>query len=242
MRTKMCVLPAGSAWWNKQRPPAAESLWAFALKSALPYLENRLWDPVPDLPHPPARKPTALTLDDERWGELCSEVAPLPQTSPALPPSPATPASPDPPSPRESSGQDLGVQHRPAPNPPDRCPSPHGEQSAGPRGCSPPPQPFPCRREEAASTPSEGRLSVGGRQKDDTRAGSRPTCTQRWAVSGSSGPPGEEEEVQKSVAAGGGGLRSCPMCLLQFPDGFSQMDCDSHLAQCLSEMNVDMTW
>ncbi|KAJ3587146.1 hypothetical protein NHX12_013536, partial [Muraenolepis orangiensis] len=27
-----------------------------------------------------------------------------------------------------------------------------------------------------------------------------------------------------------------------FPLWFSQMDCDSHLAQCLSEMNVDIAW
>ncbi|XP_061759102.1 Fanconi anemia core complex-associated protein 20 [Nerophis ophidion] len=37
-------------------------------------------------------------------------------------------------------------------------------------------------------------------------------------------------------------LRSCPMCLQVFPVSFSQMDCDGHLAQCLSDMNVDMAW
>ncbi|XP_076597948.1 uncharacterized protein LOC143327479 [Chaetodon auriga] len=59
----------------------------------------------------------------------------------------------------------------------------------------------------------------------------------------------EEEEAQRSVrgdgaaaGGGGGGLQSCPMCLLVFPAGFTQMDCDGHLAQCLSEVNVDMTW
>ncbi|KAG7520151.1 Fanconi anemia core complex-associated protein 20 [Solea senegalensis] len=63
----------------------------------------------------------------------------------------------------------------------------------------------------------------------------------------------EDEEEQRTVrgdegaAAGGGGgggerMQSCPMCLLVFPVGFTQMDCDGHLAQCLSEMNMDMTW
>ncbi|KAG9270150.1 hypothetical protein AMEX_G15068 [Astyanax mexicanus] len=37
-------------------------------------------------------------------------------------------------------------------------------------------------------------------------------------------------------------LECCPMCLMPFPAGFSQMDCDGHLAQCLSEMNMDMVW
>ncbi|XP_018592055.1 Fanconi anemia core complex-associated protein 20 [Scleropages formosus] len=41
---------------------------------------------------------------------------------------------------------------------------------------------------------------------------------------------------------GGDSLESCPMCLMRFPAGFSQMDCDSHLAKCLSEMNEDITW
>ncbi|KAL1020785.1 hypothetical protein UPYG_G00004630 [Umbra pygmaea] len=41
---------------------------------------------------------------------------------------------------------------------------------------------------------------------------------------------------------GGGTLQRCPMCLLHFPAGFSQMDRDTHLAKCLSEMTVDITW
>nr|XP_055023133.1 uncharacterized protein si:ch73-70k4.1 [Misgurnus anguillicaudatus] len=37
-------------------------------------------------------------------------------------------------------------------------------------------------------------------------------------------------------------LECCPMCLMPFPAGFSQMECDGHLAQCLSEMNADIVW
>ncbi|XP_029290931.1 uncharacterized protein si:ch73-70k4.1 isoform X2 [Cottoperca gobio] len=53
-----------------------------------------------------------------------------------------------------------------------------------------------------------------------------------------------KEEVQRSDggAAGGAGLQSCPICLLVFHVGSTQMDCDGHLAQCLSEANMDMTW
>ncbi|XP_066547327.1 uncharacterized protein LOC136713973 isoform X2 [Amia ocellicauda] len=43
-------------------------------------------------------------------------------------------------------------------------------------------------------------------------------------------------------SGGGAIIQSCPMCLVPFPAGFTQMDCDSHLAQCLSEMNEDITW
>ncbi|KAM4703442.1 Fanconi anemia core complex-associated protein 20 [Rhinophrynus dorsalis] len=39
-----------------------------------------------------------------------------------------------------------------------------------------------------------------------------------------------------------GALENCPMCLKQFPKGSSQLDIDSHLAQCLSESTVDVIW
>ncbi|XP_026851922.2 uncharacterized protein si:ch73-70k4.1 [Electrophorus electricus] len=52
--------------------------------------------------------------------------------------------------------------------------------------------------------------------------------------------------VGKSEGSGpgleGAGLECCPMCLMLFPEGFSQMECDSHLARCLSDMNGDMAW
>ncbi|CAH2320001.1 Fanconi anemia core complex-associated 20 [Pelobates cultripes] len=37
-------------------------------------------------------------------------------------------------------------------------------------------------------------------------------------------------------------LENCPMCLKQFSKGLSQLDIDSHLAQCLSEATVDVIW
>ncbi|XP_075045677.1 Fanconi anemia core complex-associated protein 20 isoform X2 [Mixophyes fleayi] len=39
-----------------------------------------------------------------------------------------------------------------------------------------------------------------------------------------------------------GSLENCPICLTQFPKRFSQLDMDSHLAQCLSETTVDVVW
>nr|XP_061802199.1 Fanconi anemia core complex-associated protein 20-like [Nerophis lumbriciformis] len=58
----------------------------------------------------------------------------------------------------------------------------------------------------------------------------------------------ESEENEEKVIDSKSGeqaqekLNSCPMCLLVFPVEASQMDRDCHLAQCLSEMNVDMSW
>ncbi|XP_041129113.1 uncharacterized protein si:ch73-70k4.1 [Polyodon spathula] len=37
-------------------------------------------------------------------------------------------------------------------------------------------------------------------------------------------------------------IESCPMCLQQFPAGFTQLETDCHLAKCLSEMNEDIEW
>ncbi|XP_069771666.1 uncharacterized protein [Narcine bancroftii] len=37
-------------------------------------------------------------------------------------------------------------------------------------------------------------------------------------------------------------LESCPMCLVQFPAGFTQLEVDSHLAKCLSESTGDVMW
>ncbi|XP_017537289.1 uncharacterized protein si:ch73-70k4.1 [Pygocentrus nattereri] len=56
-------------------------------------------------------------------------------------------------------------------------------------------------------------------------------------------------ECKAGTSRGGSGsglaepkLECCPMCLMPFPAGFSQMECDCHLAQCLSEMNADVVW
>ncbi|GCC23539.1 hypothetical protein chiPu_0001936 [Chiloscyllium punctatum] len=37
-------------------------------------------------------------------------------------------------------------------------------------------------------------------------------------------------------------LESCPMCLMQFPAGFSVLEVDNHLAKCLSESTEDVIW
>ncbi|KAF4110149.1 fibroin heavy chain [Onychostoma macrolepis] len=53
---------------------------------------------------------------------------------------------------------------------------------------------------------------------------------------------GTKSETEGSGAASGSGLECCPMCLMPFPAGFTQMQCDGHLAQCLSEIHEDIIW
>ncbi|XP_041427359.1 uncharacterized protein LOC108697634 isoform X2 [Xenopus laevis] len=52
----------------------------------------------------------------------------------------------------------------------------------------------------------------------------------------------EPRESAKTSSGNAGSLESCPMCLMQFSKRLSQLDIDSHLAQCLSETTVDMMW
>ncbi|XP_017296389.1 Fanconi anemia core complex-associated protein 20 [Kryptolebias marmoratus] len=157
--------PAAAPWWRTVEPPAVESLWAFTLMSALKNPQNRLWDPVLDLPLPPAAKPSAPR------GDLGWEVDPFPKCS---------------------------LLCRRTPNPPDRSPDWLAESRLG-------------RRQQ---------LSVQQEEEEEAASSSSPGLK----------VPADEE------------LQSCPMCLQPFPAGSTQMDRDGHLAQCLSDMDVDMTW
>ncbi|XP_068589051.1 uncharacterized protein si:ch73-70k4.1 [Cebidichthys violaceus] len=237
-----------SAWWSSEQLPAEESLWALTLKSALPYLEDQHWDLVPDLPNLPAAKAPAIKLDEQWWCDLSEEVAPLPEPSP---PSPRTSWNPDPVS-LSSSQQELSVHTKPGPDPPARPLSSHSRQS--PDGKAEPHQAFTKRPRPslhswegpASSAAPSGvgghKGGMGGEQEEETGPVSRRPLTNQVKASDSrvSLQREDEEEVHTSVR-GGGGLQSCPMCLMVFPVGFTQLDCDGHLAQCLSEVNVDMT-
>uniref|UniRef100_A0A8C5V0U7 FA core complex associated protein 20 n=1 Tax=Microcebus murinus TaxID=30608 RepID=A0A8C5V0U7_MICMU len=47
------------------------------------------------------------------------------------------------------------------------------------------------------------------------------------------GTPSAEEQLA---------LQSCPMCQQEFAPGLTQLDIDSHLAQCLAESTEDVAW
>ncbi|XP_010891531.1 translation initiation factor IF-2 [Esox lucius] len=85
---------------------------------------------------------------------------------------------------------------------------------------------------EASSSDRRTAAPLGeGEGKEEGVSGKRGTD---WDASGGGG--GEEKRGGEGVP------QSCPMCLVPFPAGLTQMDCDAHLAKCLSEMTVDITW
>ncbi|KAF0036585.1 hypothetical protein F2P81_011897 [Scophthalmus maximus] len=255
-----------AAWWNGEQLPAVESLWAFTLRSSLSYLEEQHWDPVPDLPLPAALGPAALQFADQRGCDLREEVAPLPEPAP---PSPRTMSSPDPLR-LGSSQQYLSVQTEPAPHTSDTLLSSHGRQRHDGRTASLTKRQWvpPLSREEAVSLARYS--SVGGREQvEEAGPFKRQLLTNQVKDSKDKGEVVKEKDEELGsvrgdvgAVAGGGRLQSCPMCLLVFPVGsnfaqmrhdyagcqlptqsnqFTQMDCDGHLAQCLSQRNVDVT-
>ncbi|KAM6981791.1 uncharacterized protein LKV04_012509 [Tautogolabrus adspersus] len=219
------VVPA-AVWWNREQLPAVEALWALTLKSAQLYLQDQNWDLIPDLPEPSTARPSALKEDDQHWCDLNEEVAPFPELSLRTSSSPG-------PLRLTPSQQDLPVQTLPEP-------SSHSRKSLNVR--------------TSLQSSTKRTSSVGGEEekKRGERGGLRQLILDSPVFMEEEGEHEEElmevkeaEEEQGGVredGGGGGGLQSCPMCLLVFPAGFTQMDCDGHLAQCLSEVNVDVTW
>ncbi|KAM4737308.1 uncharacterized protein FYW61_004834 isoform 4-T5 [Anableps anableps] len=126
--------PAAAAWWNMLQPPAVESLWAFTLMSALPHLHNQHWDPVPDLPPPPAARPAAPKVEEWWTYDPFSEVPPFPENGPLTLGLPSDPDLPQ---------QNLPVQSRP-----DWGPSSHSRQS--PEQQTEPPRPILSRSQRPA--------------------------------------------------------------------------------------------
>ncbi|XP_019747008.1 uncharacterized protein LOC109528610 [Hippocampus comes] len=224
---------SGSPWWTKEHLPAVENLWALTLQSALPYLKEKQWE-VPDFPHPSSTEDTSHVLD---------EVLPFPEPPPASQQCPDLPASS---SQQSKAGLDIAdrslsslIHHE------------HKGNFVTVRG----------RAEEdhtslnAIAGPS--RVKRGGKKQDRKAEVEKRLMVQAHALD--SQPLGEEENIfeERMETEEGEGKKSsgtksreqalhkldkCPMCLLVFPVGASQMDRDGHLAQCLSEMNVDMSW
>ncbi|KAK5863047.1 hypothetical protein PBY51_000106 [Eleginops maclovinus] len=203
-------------WWSRQQLPAAERLWAMALESALQ--EDQLWDlppplpPLPSLPPSSAARAAAGQADEQRWCDLSGEVPPLPVSSP--------------PSFLRQQQPSVLSSHCSRPNlAPIQSPQPPLTSWKEP--------PSPSR-------PSGGdRWSKGGETGALNREGGarRKDSLQRVEEH-------KEEGVHRTVgdATGGGERHSCPICLLEFNEGSTQMERDGHLARCLSEVNVDMSW
>ncbi|KAL6120211.1 uncharacterized protein ACO6RY_04607 [Pungitius sinensis] len=213
-----------SVWWRRECLPVEDNLWALTLKSALLDPGDLQWDPVPDLPHPSTANAPPIKPDEQLWWcELSEDVAPLPQSSPRS----------------LSSQKELPEHTKPGP---DRPATPPASPNRACREALPQ-SPRPSLHSSSPGPSSAGghERRTGGQQEEDTGPVSRRLLTKQ-ATSRGSLQGGEEMHTHVPGDAGGGGLQSCPMCLVVFPDRFTQMDCDGHLAQCLSEVNVDVTW
>ncbi|XP_064153837.1 translation initiation factor IF-2 [Anguilla rostrata] len=103
----------------------------------------------------------------------------------------------------------------------------------------------------AGGTSLAGAEGGGIKRRLPARAGGGSDSHAPEERHGRAGPPQGDGDVSgkahthrpsAGAAAAAATMENCPMCLLPFPSGFTQMECDSHLAKCLSEMNDDMTW
>ncbi|XP_061844027.1 uncharacterized protein [Nerophis lumbriciformis] len=203
----------GSAWWNTKDLSAAEHLWAQTLRSAIPYLDDQHWEQVPHLPPPSVAEGSLQRLHEHRCCELSAESLPFPEPRP--------PQSPD----------HVSPQHiRPARDTADS--SPGQEQEVCVDASS---------NEDQSSKEweEEEGLKGGGEEKMETPAKVSERNPRKKEEGAREELKGTKDDVKVKRSEV---LRSCPMCLQVFPDSFSQMDCDGHLAQCLSDMNVDMAW
>ncbi|XP_037335305.1 Fanconi anemia core complex-associated protein 20 isoform X2 [Pungitius pungitius] len=148
--------------------------------------------------------------------------------------------------PHPSTAKELPEHSKPGPDWPATPPAspnrPCRDGEAAPPLQALPQSPRPSFHSSSPGPSSAGghERRTGGQQEEDTGLVSRRLLTKQ-ATSRGSLQGGEEMHTHVAGDAGGGWLQSCPMCLVVFPDGFTQMDCDGHLAQCLSEVNVDVT-
>uniref|UniRef100_A0A8C9DMM2 FA core complex associated protein 20 n=1 Tax=Prolemur simus TaxID=1328070 RepID=A0A8C9DMM2_PROSS len=55
-------------------------------------------------------------------------------------------------------------------------------------------------------------------------------------------PCGTPSVEERPAVEGALALQSCPMCQQEFAPGLTQLDVDSHLAQCLAESTEDVAW
>ncbi|XP_057686430.1 uncharacterized protein si:ch73-70k4.1 [Corythoichthys intestinalis] len=222
-----------SPWWTKENLSSAEALWAMTLQSALPYFHEQQWDEVPDFPHPSAREEQ---LAEQQWYNLTEKVPPSPKPPPMSPQKTDFPVT----FPPETKTQ-LDIA--------DSSHSSVSRQDCGSKMIT---TEANIEKDQtylhAVAGPS--RIEEGMKQ-DEKRQTVRGSCFDSQTLVKDADIIEElmesEENEEKFIDSKSGEqaqekLNSCPMCLLVFSVEASQMDRDCHLAQCLSEMNVDMSW
>ncbi|XP_053092163.1 Fanconi anemia core complex-associated protein 20 [Pangasianodon hypophthalmus] len=214
----------GSSCWTSSDLSDVEKLWMKTLQALCPEVPAR--DSALCVPRLPQLSTKQEEECERRWCSLDEDVIPFPNP---LAPDPLPCSAPFPSSP--------ALQNR--------------------AGC------VPVRR-ASSDSPGEGSERSGVSESDSEQDPNTAAAGKHGSGPGHSGPECEGEagtldyseiksgldpEMDNEAGTSGRGLGSdglrlecCPMCLMPFPARFSQMECDGHLAQCLSEMNADMMW
>ncbi|KAM9342403.1 uncharacterized protein KZ484_015120 [Pholidichthys leucotaenia] len=212
-----CKSSAGSAapgvpWWSRDQLSDVESLWAVMLKSALPYLEDQHWEPVPDLPLPSTTRPAALKLDEQWCCDLSGEVPPFPEPSP---PSLMTLSSLDPLR-LSSPQQDLSALTKPALEP---TVGQLFNSSHSPKHSTTSPQ-LNRKKQRISHSGWKEAAASGGPSGSGVTGQQLAHCGQE--KEGETKKEKKEEQGTTTEDGGDGGgemLKSCPMCLQVFPSG-----------------------
>ncbi|KAG7332838.1 hypothetical protein KOW79_004672 [Hemibagrus wyckioides] len=225
----------GSSCWISSDLCDVEKLWMDTLQALCPQCLDTALDTALCVPHlPPLSTIEENRSEEQRWCRLDEEVLPFPSVLALSVPLPSAPVSS--PHPHARSGH-ISVHV---------VLDSLREGDEGPDGSE-------CEQDEnraAAKKSLSGSGDSGPERKREAGPGSSDaSLINSRAPSGSGTKSGLEPEThhEAGIPRRGSGsdvsrLECCPMCLVPFPMGFSQLECDGHLAQCLSEMNVDVVW
>ncbi|KAK3565654.1 hypothetical protein QTP86_013902 [Hemibagrus guttatus] len=223
----------GSSCWTSSGLCDVEKLWMDTLQALCP--QFLALDTALCVPHlPPLSTSKENPSEEQRWCSLDEEVLPFPSAITLSVPLPSAPVS----SPHlQAQSGHISVH--------DALDSlREGDEGSGGSECE------QDANRAAARKSVSGSEDSGLERKGEAGPGSSDTSViNSRAVSGLGIKSGSEPETDHEAGIpkrGSGSDRSrlecCPMCLMPFPAGFSQLECDGHLAQCLSEMNVDVVW
>ncbi|XP_077579406.1 uncharacterized protein LOC144200900 [Stigmatopora nigra] len=219
--------------WKKENLSSGEELWALTLQAALPYYDEQDWEEIPDFPHPSAREVTSELQAENKCSSLNQKV-------PKSLKSQVSQKKPD-------FLVLLAQQDKTELDIADTSHSSLSRQDCGSKTIK-----ASIEKDQTYVDAVAGPSGIGaGMEKNENRPPVQGSCLDRMrdadmieVIMESE----EEEDEEKDFHATKSGeqaqekLNTCPMCLVAFPVESSQMDRDSHLAQCLSEMNVDMSW
>ncbi|XP_027027097.2 uncharacterized protein si:ch73-70k4.1 [Tachysurus fulvidraco] len=214
----------GTPYWTSPDLSDMEKFWLEILQSLCPqFVAQEATLGVPRLPQ--------LSVKEEKqsehhWCSLDEEVLPFPNTLALSSPFLSSPVS----SPHLQARSDHISVH-----------SALKSLSEGNEGLDGSECEQDVNRASAVSGPErEGEAGPGSKDTSEINSRAVPGL---GIVSGSEPETGHESGMLiRGSGSDGSTLECCPMCLMQFPAGSSQLERDGHLAQCLSEMNVDVVW